>query len=96
MILPRDSKSRSVTLLTDWMTSDKSGCRASFETMFSFKASKKVMKFSVAVRIRLPEAPPAGALVGRPPLGVWAPWDACSTVAGKPIRRRSVARGHSN
>lgn len=47
------------------------------------------MKFSVAARIRLPDAPGAA----RFGTGVC---DGCSTVAGSPIRSLSVARGHSN
>lgn len=76
------------------MTSDNSGCNASFDTMLSFSASRKVMKFSVAAKMRLPDAPADPVAVGI--LGAEAPCEACSTVAGRPIRNRSVARGHSN
>lgn len=93
MILPRFSKSPSVTLLTDWITSESRGCKASFDNMFSFNASRKVMKFSVAAKIRLPDAPPPPDAVL---LAASAPCEACSTVAGSPMRNRSVARGHSN
>ena len=55
-----------------------------------------MIKFSVAVRMRLPDAVPPGALVAAGALGVGVSCGGCSTVAGRPIRRRSVARGHSN
>lgn len=51
IILPLFSKSMLVTWFTDCITSDKRGCKLSFESMFNFKASRKVMKFSVARRI---------------------------------------------
>lgn len=53
------------------------------------------MKFSVAARMRLPDAPPGAPPVAAP-LAAGAPCEACSTVAGRPIRNRSVARGHSS
>lgn len=53
------------------------------------------MKFSVAARIRLPDAP-SGAPPCAAVVAAGAPCEACSTVAGSPIRSRSVARGHSN
>lgn len=56
MIFGLPSKSSKVTSLTDCINSTSNGCRASFESMLSFKASRKVMKFSVASRILEPDA----------------------------------------
>ena len=56
MIFGLPSKSPNVTSFTDWMSSTSKGCRASFESMLSFRASRKVMKFSVASRILEPDA----------------------------------------
>lgn len=54
------------------------------------------MKFSVAVRMRLPDAPAGGPAAPEVLLPDGPVCDACSTVAGSPIRSRSVARGHSS
>lgn len=54
------------------------------------------MKFSVAAKIKLPDGPAEGPAAAVFVLGAGAVWEACSTVAGSPIRRRSVARGHSS
>ena len=59
-----------------------------FDTRFKRRASRKVMKFSVAARMRLPEA--AGAVVA---LVAGAVRMISSAV--RPTRRRSFARGHS-
>ena len=88
MILARCSKSWSVTLFTDWMTSESRGWSADLETMLSRKASRKVMKFSVAARIRLPDA--AGAVVA-----VVGGAVRMISSTGRPTRSRSLARGHS-
>lgn len=55
MILPLPSKSR-VTSFTLWINSASKGCNASLESMLSLRASRTVMKFSVAVRIWDPDA----------------------------------------
>ena len=85
-----------VTSLTDWMSSTSNGCRASFESMLSFRASSKVIKFSVASRILEPDAAGWEGAVG----GCRVEVEVCelegsATVAGRLTRRRSVARGHS-
>ena len=38
------------------MTSDNSGCKLSLDSILSFKASRKVIKFSVASKICDPDA----------------------------------------
>lgn len=56
MIFGLPSKSPIVISFTDCISSTSNGCRASFESMLSFRASRKVMKFSVASRILEPDA----------------------------------------
>lgn len=96
MIFALPSKSRSVTAFTLCINSASSGWSASFESMFSFKASRKVMKFSVASRIWEPDAEGAeGAEEGWGVDVEGCEEEGSAIVAGRLTRRRSVARGHS-
>lgn len=92
IILLLFSKSALVTWLTDWITSDKRGCKLSFESMFNLSASRKVMKFSVASNICDPDAVEPCCFCG-----LWSIWTAVGSamVIGRLTRIRSDARGHS-
>ena len=78
------------------MSSASNGWRASFDSMLSFRASRKVIKFSVARRIFEPDAEGwEGAVEGWGFDAGVRELEGSAMVAGRLTRRRSVARGHS-
>ena len=96
MILGLPWNSSEVTSYTDCMSSASNGCRASFESILSFRASRKVIKFSVASKILEPDAEGwAGAVEGCGVDVEVRELEGSAMVAGRLTRRRSVARGHS-